>query len=287
MCRIFGFRSVIQSQVHSSLLGAENALSRQSEFHPDGWGVAYYVANAPHVVKSATQAMECGLFQRVSGIVSSETVLAHIRKATQGEHSSLNSHPFQYGRWVMAHNGDIPGFSDVKEELLQNIAPILRRYILGDTDSEVIFYLFLTALSQEVELHRQGTALDPTVRALRNTVSLVRKIADKKGHRALLTIAITNGELMVVHEGGKDLHVSTHKKSCNESDSCPFYKPECIAPTETGYVSHFIASSEPLQGQNVWRKLNEGDIVAVDFHMKYHEILSQTESAQKQAVDAA
>jgi len=231
--------------------------------------------------------MECGLFQRVSGIVSSETVLAHIRKATQGEHSSLNSHPFQYGRWVMAHNGDIPNFSDVREELLGMVAPILRRYILGDTDSEVIFYLFLTALSREVELHRQGTQLPPTIRALRNTVNLVRQIADKDDHRALLTIAITNGELMVVHEGGKDLHVSTHKSGCNESDSCPFYKPECVAPTESGYVSHFIASSEPLQGQNVWRKLNEGDIVAVDFHMKYHEELASKHEKGVAAADAA
>ena len=54
MCRIFGFRSVMQSQVHRSLVSADNAFMRQSERHPDGWGVAYYVAHAPHVVKGAS-----------------------------------------------------------------------------------------------------------------------------------------------------------------------------------------------------------------------------------------
>jgi hypothetical protein len=38
MCRIFGFRSVIQSQVHRSLVSADNALMIQGERHPDGWG---------------------------------------------------------------------------------------------------------------------------------------------------------------------------------------------------------------------------------------------------------
>ena len=40
MCRLFGFRSVIKSQMHRSLVSADNALVRQSEQHPDGWGVA-------------------------------------------------------------------------------------------------------------------------------------------------------------------------------------------------------------------------------------------------------
>jgi len=56
MCRIFGFRSVMQSQVHRSLVSADNAFMRQSERHPDGWGVAYYLANAPHVIKGASAA---------------------------------------------------------------------------------------------------------------------------------------------------------------------------------------------------------------------------------------
>ncbi|MEO0323985.1 MAG: class II glutamine amidotransferase, partial [Myxococcota bacterium] len=110
VCRLFGFRSVIQSQVHRSLVAADNALGRQSAGHPDGWGVAYYVDGAPHLTRSPGHALSDALFHRVSGVVSSETVLAHVRKATQGPKTVLNCHPFQYGRWVFAHNGDLPRF---------------------------------------------------------------------------------------------------------------------------------------------------------------------------------
>ena len=57
MCRIFGFRSVIQSAAHRSLVAADNALGDQSSEHPDGWGVAYYVDDAPHVTRSPNTAL--------------------------------------------------------------------------------------------------------------------------------------------------------------------------------------------------------------------------------------
>src|SRR5690606_12943309 len=141
MCRLFGFRSVIPSQVHRSLLAADNALGVQSNQHPDGWGVAFYVDGAPHVTRSPLTALGDMLFHRLSGVVSSQTVLAHVRKATQGQINVLNCHPFQYGRWTCAHNGDIPNFDAKRELLLAEIAPRLRTFVLGDTDSEVIFYM--------------------------------------------------------------------------------------------------------------------------------------------------
>ena len=110
MCRLFGFRSVIASQVHQSLIEAENALGTQSDEHPDGWGVAFYVDKAPHVTRSPATALGDQLFHRLSGVVSSETVLAHVRKATQGENTVLNCHPFQHGPWTFGHNGEIAGY---------------------------------------------------------------------------------------------------------------------------------------------------------------------------------
>jgi glutamine amidotransferase len=269
---MFGFRSVLQSQVHRSLVSADNAIAVQSEDHPDGWGVAYYNAGAPHIIKSAGLAVGDKLFHRVSGIVTSQTVLAHIRKATQGELNTLNCHPFQYGRWVLAHNGDIPDFSRLRPELVSRVSPLFRRFILGDTDSEVVFHIFLSLLAGEVELQRKGTPLEAVVRALRETVAIVRDVADAggTGERALLTLLLTDGELMVAHQGGKELHFSTYKANCPEQGDCPFYAPECEAPSETGYVNHFIVSSEPLQGENVWLPLEEGEIVAVDHAMRFH-----------------
>jgi glutamine amidotransferase len=271
MCRLFGFRSVLQSKVHRSLQSADNALAVQSRAHPDGWGVAYYVAGTPHIVRSTGTAGSDHLFERVSGLLTSETVIAHVRRATQGPLSTLNCHPFQHGRWVLAHNGDIPAFAEVREELAALVAPAFRRYILGDTDSELVFHLFLTNLARRVDLHRRGAPLPEVVAAVRETVTQVREVADRPGARCLLTLLITDGELLIAHHGGKDLTYSTHKVACPERASCSYLAAACEAPVTTGSaVNHLLVSSEPLLGENVWNRLTEGEIVAVDPFLRFH-----------------
>jgi predicted glutamine amidotransferase len=269
MCRLFGFRSVIPSQVHSSLMNAENALGVQSERHPDGWGVAYYVEGSPHITKSASTALTDQLFKRVSGVVSSETVLAHVRKATQGDLSVLNAHPFQYGRWVFAHNGDIPEFPQVRAALLGEVAPRLRRYVLGDTDSEVVFFLFLSILHQYGPLGGNH-GIDEVMLALRDTVRRVRELCDtpERGHTSLLTLMVTNGATLAATRGGKELFWSTYKTRCSDRDTCPSLSAECEAPSATGFVNHLILSSEPLGGENVWHELPEDHVIGVDWRMR-------------------
>ncbi len=272
MCRLFGFRSVIQSQVHRSLVAADNALAVQSEAHRDGWGVAYYVADAPHLIKGTSPAVEDTIFAKVSGVVASETVLAHLRLATGGAVNILNAHPFQFGRWVFAHNGKIIGWPQGRDRLIRDVAPNLRRYILGDTDSEVIFYLFLTALSRRVDLHRRGTPIADVHAALGETVQLVRDRCDLPDaeEKALLSVIVTDGHCMVAARGGKPLCFSTYKRRCLDRDDCPFLDVACEAPTEDGHVNHLIITSEELQGDNVWLELEDGEVVGVDFRMMLH-----------------
>lgn len=272
MCRLFGFRSVLQSQVHRSLVQADNALCTLSTQHPDGWGVAYYVEGTPHLTRSAVSALSDRVFQRVSGVVASETVLAHVRKATQGTLSVLNSHPFQHGRWVFAHNGDVPNFTEHREALVQAVSPRLQRYILGDTDSEVVFFLVLTQLLRYGALSSRYELAD-VVASLTSALELVRSICDGQrdangdASASLLTCILTDGGTMVGVQGGKELHYSTHKTRCSDRGSCPSLSSSCEAPTLDGQVNHLIFSSQPLSGENVWQAMRPGDVVAVDSRM--------------------
>ncbi|MEZ4223664.1 MAG: class II glutamine amidotransferase [Polyangiaceae bacterium] len=268
MCRLFGFRSVIPSQVHRSLLAADNALGVQSNQHQDGWGVAFYVDGAPHITRSPEFALGDQLFHRLSGVVSSETVLAHVRRATQGPKTVLNCHPFQYGRWVFAHNGDIPNFADKRNALLAEVAPRLRRFVLGDTDSEVVFFVFLSHLSGFGPLSRRHAVADVET-ALSATVRRVREVCDEgDDKRSLLTMIATDGDTLAAVHGGKELFWSSYKTRCSDRDACPSLSPECEAPSNTGFVNHLILSSEPLSGENVWLPLEEGDIIGVDWRMQ-------------------
>jgi predicted glutamine amidotransferase len=271
MCRLFGFRSVIQSQVHRSLVQADNALCGLSEQHPDGWGVAYYVDGTPHVMRSACSALSDRVFQRVSGVVASETVVAHVRKATQGSLSVLNCHPFQHGRWVFAHNGDIPNFTEKREALLAQVSPRLARFILGDTDSEVYFFLVLTQLSRYGSLDSRFSLQDVS-RALMRAQELVRATCDRGSEKpSLLTCILTDGSSMVGHQGGKELHYSTYKTRCADREVCKKLSPACEAPPPDGFVNHLIFSSQPLSGENVWTEMRPGDVVGVDARMRFHD----------------
>ncbi len=271
MCRLFGFRSTIQSQVHRSLVAADNALGQLSDMHPDGWGVAYYVDGAPHVTRSPVSAITDQIFHRVSGIVASETVIAHVRRATVGALSVLNCHPFQYGRWTFAHNGEIHEFETHRARVRSEVAPRLRRYILGETDSEAAFFLFLTHLSRFGPLSNRF-GVEEVVEALRETVAQIRDLCDgaDPGSQALLTFIVTDGSTMAATQGGKELHWSTYKTRCGDRESCPNLSAECEAPTETGFVNHLIFSSEPIAGENVWHAMEPGEVVGVDWRMRLH-----------------
>ncbi|MCB9506961.1 MAG: class II glutamine amidotransferase [Myxococcales bacterium] len=277
MCRLFGFRSVINSQVHRSLVSADNALGVQSRRHPDGWGVAYYVGGAPHLIKSADQAMTDQIFQRVSGVVASDTVVAHIRRATQGSLSPLNSHPFQFGRWIFAHNGNVTGFATVRAELLARVHPTFRRFVLGETDSELLFYLVLTHLERRASVHQKVSVDDlaaAAVDAVAEVVDLVGPICpDPLGdpNETYLTFIVTNGEIIVGHQGGKPLFYSTYKRQCPDRDACPSFSAECERATVSGFVNHLVLSSEPLHGENIWLELEVGQLVGVDERMRLRQ----------------
>lgn len=257
------------------MVGADNALGVQSEKHPDGWGVAYYVAKAPHLVKSTQAARRDRIFHRLSGVVASQCVVAHVRRATQGQQEIFNTHPFQFGRWVFAHNGNLLNFPALKAQLQAKISPELRPYVLGTTDSELIFYLLLTELSQFGSLAELCPSPAQLVQAIE---ACVRKICEIAGplcaddaassDNNFLTFALTDGATMVVHEGGKALHLSTHKKRCSERDRCPEFRQACESPIQSGPTSHFLVSSEPLSGENEWQRLAHRSITGVDANME-------------------
>ena len=286
MCRLFGFRSVIKSRIHSSLVSADNALVHQSERHPDGWGVAYYKQGVPHLVKTADTAVADSIFKRVSGVVSSQTVLAHLRKATCGELSMINSHPFQHGRWTFAHNGGIPQFEDYRDELTSMIDPDLRGFVLGDTDSEVIFYYLLSNMRKRLEFDQPNPSTQATVDAIHETVDTIRAMTGIDCYQPpyddidlYLSFVLTDGDTMIAHHGGKPLHYSTHKEKCPEREVCASYGDVCEAATDSGRVNHLLFASEPLNGENVWRTMEARQTVAVDADMNL-EIYDDAELRQ-------
>lgn len=277
MCRLYGFRSAILSGVHRSLVEAENALAVQSVRHPDGWGVAYYTQQFPQVLRSEKQALEDGLFREVSAVVSTRTLLAHIRQATAGKISVLNCHPFQHGPWVFAHNGMIAGFGEdpeVQRQIFTRVDPRFRRFVLGQTDSELCFYIFLSQLARRVEdIYHQAVDVAPVVDSLRATHEQILELAPEAGYEEpnRLTFIATNGSTMVGSRFRRPLFLSTYKSRCPERDTCPAFEGHrCETEVTQGRVKHLILSSEcTSQDPQVWAELNDGDWAGVNYGMHF------------------
>lgn len=103
--------------------------------HPDGWGLATFYGNAVSVEKEPLPSTESTYLKtRLAADITKDILLAHIRKASVGNLTYENSHPFvlrdsRNRTWTLTHNGTI--FE----------SPLLEPYKLrqrGSTDSERI-----------------------------------------------------------------------------------------------------------------------------------------------------
>ncbi len=134
MCELFALNSNVPTSATFAFTGLSARGGRTGE-HADGWGMAFHGGDACRVFLDDAPACDSPLasFLRQHPL-RAPTVMAHVRKATQGSVSLANCHPFQRewgGRhWVFMHNGDLKGFD---APLDGSFRPV------GQTDSEHAF----------------------------------------------------------------------------------------------------------------------------------------------------
>lgn len=152
----------------------------------DGFGIGWYGERPrPGRFRDIRPAWNDENLRCLAEQIRSPLFLAHVRAATTGSIQRTNSHPFQQGRWLFQHNGDIAGFDKIKRELQMAVAPELFSGISGSTDSEVCFYLALTyGLDEDAP------------RALQRMVARVEqaRAAASIDGPFRLTCAVTNGQ---------------------------------------------------------------------------------------------
>ena len=138
MCRVFGCVAAEPASIRHELLEAENPLIRQSEEHDSGWGMAVYErANGldPLLVRFPEAAHADGEFEGAT-TMKGRIFNVHVRRATIGDLTLANTHPFCLGSYSFGQNGTIVRFPRLLEPGVAQPA--------GDTDSEA-FFNFLMA----------------------------------------------------------------------------------------------------------------------------------------------
>ena len=133
MCRVFGCVAAEPVSIREELVEGENPIVRQSEVHDSGWGMAVYETTEgrePKVVRFPEAAHSGVEFERATAL-RGRIFNVHVRRATLGGLTLVNTHPFLLGNYSFGHNGTVIAYPRLLEP---GVTPPV-----GETDSEAIF----------------------------------------------------------------------------------------------------------------------------------------------------
>jgi glutamine amidotransferase len=257
MCRLFamsgGERPV---SAEFWLLDAPDSLDAQSHRNPDGTGLGIFDPDGhPVVHKAPISAFSDAPFAHEARQERSRTFLAHIRFATTGAHTLVNTHPFeQHGR-LFAHNGVLAGLPYLEQELGEDIA-----LLHGETDSERLFAL----ITHETERR------DGDVRA--GIIAAVSWVAARLPVYSLNLILTTQSELFALRypeyntlyvldraAGGPRRGQPLHHRSSLDT------RVHSEEATERRVV---VLASEPMDDDPGWRALESGELLRVNAELQ-------------------
>jgi predicted glutamine amidotransferase len=120
--------------------------------------------------------------QNLAQKIRPSCVLGHVRGvaySTRVEISIQNVHPFHFSNvpLVLAHNGDLAGFAQMKPLLAPHVKPELLAQIHGTTDSEWIYALLVSRLREP----SGATSEDDLFDAIEKTLSIIREARAELG----------------------------------------------------------------------------------------------------------
>ncbi len=156
-------------------------LVRLPETSPPGWGVGFYqggeVLLRRRPIDERTELSLVELTRDLRG----DVVLVHVRDATVGAHRTENTHPFRYRQWLYAQTGTVHAFASLRQRLLESLPEFLQRDVRGETDSELVFHLFLSFLHDAGVLDRPDVTPEVAAEALRSTHALLDRLCAEEG----------------------------------------------------------------------------------------------------------
>lgn len=253
MCRLFGLHAGPEPvRATFWLLDAPDSLADQSRREPDGAGIGTFDADGTaHVAKQPLAAWEDHAFAREARDLKSTTFLAHVRYASTGAHTMVNTHPFKQDGRLFAHNGAFGGLSRLDRRLTElGVADL----VLGETDSERLFAL-ITAESRRAG----GDVGEGITRA-------VTWIAKELPVYCLNLIVTTATDLWAVrYPATHELHI-LERLSTDTAAAGPLEARSARINARSQDLArspHVLIATEPMDQNPGWRPLEAGELVHV------------------------
>ena len=245
MCQLLGMNCNVPTDVTFSFKGFAQRGGR-TDHHRDGWGIAFFEGKGVrHFVdhQAAAESPVAELIRRYP--IKSKNVIAHIRKATQGEVSLHNCHPFVrelWGRyWVFAHNGDL---KDHRPRLHSHFRPV------GDTDSEHAFCWIMQELAK-------SHANVPSIEELTLTL---QELTARLARHGTFNYLLSNGQALWSH-ASTSLHYIERRHpfgqaQLSDEDLRLDFAQETSASDEVA-----IIATSPLTNNETWTAFGERELL--------------------------
>jgi predicted glutamine amidotransferase len=221
MARLVGFignRPDLGARV-IELEGRALSVRRKPDVTP-GWGVGFYQAGEILLKRRPIDERAEIRIVDLTRDVRADTLLAHVRLATVGAPRTENTHPFRYRQWLFASTGTVESFARLRGRLTEQLPTFLHRDVRGETDSELIFHLFLSFLHDVGELDRPAVEPRAARQALRGAISVVDGLCAEEGAPpTALNILVTNPEYLLAVHAAPDVGVAPLASSSSSTPS--------------------------------------------------------------------
>ncbi|HUA72047.1 MAG TPA: class II glutamine amidotransferase [Solirubrobacteraceae bacterium] len=145
MCRLFALHAGERDVAAEFwLLDAPTSIARQSERNADGYGLAAFTSRRGMIlIRNPVRASDDPAYRHVARRLDASEMLVHLRYASTGRVSLLNTHPFSQDGRLFAHNGVVGDLDRIEARLGSN-----RAMVMGETDSERLFALITLAIRE-------------------------------------------------------------------------------------------------------------------------------------------
>jgi glutamine amidotransferase len=203
MARLFGLIGNRADLAGRVLQSEADALAVQAHGGQLGWGIGFYQGGEVLMRRRPIDDHAAIDVAKVAGDVRADLLVGHVRNATVGALRTENTHPFRYRQWLFAQTGTLPSFDSIRERLISSVPEFLRSSIRGETDAEILFYVFLSFLHDAGRLNEALMAPSHVRDALRSCVAVVDGMAAEVGGAASqVNLMLSDSEnIFALHRG--------------------------------------------------------------------------------------
>ena len=256
MCQLLGMNCNTPTDIVFSFEGFR-LRGGLTDSHADGFGIAFFEGKGVRLYHDDAPSASSPVADLIKTYqIKSKNVIAHIRKATQGEVSLSNTHPFMrelWGEyWVFAHNGNLKHFQPADGQYYRPV---------GNTDSEKAFCYILEQLRQTFEHKPDAQTLTEHINCL---------VKEIRAH-GLFNFLMSNGDMMFAHASTL-LHYIVRKAPFGEAVLLDDDINIDFAAVTTPNDKVAVIATLPLTTNEQWQQLavnelvclQEGDVIYQD-----------------------